>query len=1320
MTTPITRLERYRCTLLMLATVALLLGADISAASGATFTVTSTGDQADFSTADPRCDIDNTAANGDQCTLRAAIQQANATAGADTIAFAIPTSDLNYNATTGVFTITPAPVLPAISGPVTINGYTQLGASANTLAVGNNAVLLIELRGTSAGGSGLIITGGASTIRGLVINRFGSQFNDSGIFLQSDNNVIAGNFIGVNPAGTVELGNASGVRVVTGVNNLIGGTTPAARNVISANGPAQSSLGNVVVNKTFLGSDLPPTGTIIRGNYIGTNAAGTVAVHPQAFQSSMGVVVLDSRGTIIGGSDADDGSQDGNVGARNVISGNADGIRTDEIGTTYPADVTVQGNFIGVDATGNGALANFGDGIRFSPQRERSDNLITVGGTAAGAGNVISGNIGNGVLISNSNVVIQGNRIGTNLAGTLDLGNGSFGVQLTRGGSPPFPSVQFTIGGPTSAARNIISGNGGTGVRVNNLSGSTTVQGNFIGTQSDGASPLGNDFDGIEVNETATIGGTGAGEGNVIAHNGMNPQFGSTGAGVAVPTTTGVPIRGNSIFSNRGLGIDLSSNGLTPNDTGDGDTGANNHQNFPVITGASSAGGSATIQGTLNSTSGTTFRVEFFASPACDVPSGHGEGQTFLGFANVTTNGSGNAAISATLPVTVPGGQIVTSTATDPQGNTSEFSSCQTTPPPPPAGSLQFSAASYAVNENGGSVTITVTRTGGSTGAVSVTYATSNGTAAAGSDYTATSGTLTFADGETSKTFSVAVLDDALDEPDETVNLTLSSPAGGATLGTSTAVLTITDNDPAGFTITGRARDLNGTGIAGVTVALSGAQSATATTDAEGRYAFTALPGGGSHTVTPAKPRFTFTPPSASFGNLSANQTADFLGAPGFFTRYFAEGATGTFFDLSLALLNATAVPADVTLKFQKPDGTVLTQAMTLNPLARATVNPELIPGLEAADFSTVVEADVPVITDRTMRWDARGYGSHAETSIASPALTWYLAEGATISGFDLFYLIQNPNATAATVQVTYLLPAPTPPIVKTYSVGPNSRFNIWVNLADPVLDEAEVSAVLAVTNNVPVIVERAMYRPTGGLVFGAGHESAGVTTPATSWYLAEGATGSFFDLFILIANPNATDAAVEARYLLPDGTVLTKLYTVARNSRFNIWVDLEDARLADTAVSTTIASTNGVPLIVERAMWWPGPASNWQEGHNSPGALQTGTKWGLADGEVGGAFGTETYILIANTSTVGGSARVRLFFEDGTTAERTFTLNPSSRFNVAVGVDFPGALGKRFGTIVESLGATPAQIVVERAMYSNAIGVTWAAGTNVVGTRLQ
>jgi hypothetical protein len=274
-------------------------------------------------------------------------------------------------------------------------------------------------------------------------------------------------------------------------------------------------------------------------------------------------------------------------------------------------------------------------------------------------------------------------------------------------------------------------------------------------------------------------------------------------------------------------------------------------------------------------------------------------------------------------------------------------------------------------------------------------------------------------------------------------------------------------------------------------------------------------------------------------------------------------------------------------------------------------------------------------------------------------------------------------------------------------------------------LADTDVSAVITSADGTPIIVERAMYLSSLGRLFNAGHESAGITAPATRWLLAEGATGTYFDLFVLLANPNAQAARARVTYLLPDGTTYARAIEVPGNSRQSIWVDYDRPEgttglpLADTAVSTTVEVTNGVPIIVERAMWWPGPnASDWTEAHNSAGATAAGTAWALAEGEQSAT--TDTYVLIANTSPTAGAARVTLVFEDGTTAARQVALAPSSRTNVNVAVDFPEASGRRFSTIVESLGTAPAEIVVERAMYTSTGGVTWAAGTNALATRLR
>lgn len=644
--------------------------------------------------------------NDCQTSLREAILFANAHSNAlnpggvaDAITFNIPGS--------GVKTITPATALPTITDPVVIDGYSQPGASpnTNTTTLGSNAVLLIYLDMSSNPGFGLVVTAGPTTIRGLAIN----PTRDIGILLNpgSDGTKIEGNFIGTNAAGSAaatanSLANA--IEVFSG-NNVIGGTTAAARNVISGN---------------YRGMALRGSNNRMEGNLIGTNAAGTVAV-PNV-NSGVGVY---GTANVIGGTTS---------AARNVISGNGIyGVALDAGPPTTAANL-VEGNYIGVDVTGTAALPNGNTGVAVTS----SSMGNVIGGMAAGAGNVISGNgsttsfgLNQNVAVNGSGTLIQGNFIGTNAAGT---------------GAPTGLPAVVTIG--------------------------------------------------IVLGTSAVAGGTGASAGNVIAFN--------PGVGVLVndASVQGATILSNSIHSNGQLGIDLggfAGNGVTPNDTGDGDIGQNNLQNFPVITSVSSSGGNTTIQGTLNSTPTGTFRVEFFANAAAD-PSGFGEGQTYLGFKSVTTDGSGSATFTATTAadglLSIPVGQgFVTATATDAGGNTSEFSEGILGNNAPVA---QFSQASFSANENSGTAVITVTRTGDPAVPFTIDFTTSNGTAAAGADYTANSGTLSFGAGEMSKTFTVAILDDAAVEGDETVSLVLQNPTGGAVLGTPVmATLTIVDNDMA-------------------------------------------------------------------------------------------------------------------------------------------------------------------------------------------------------------------------------------------------------------------------------------------------------------------------------------------------------------------------------------------------------------------------------------------------------------------------------------------------------------------------------------------
>ncbi len=546
----------------------------------ATFTVTATDDGDDLS------------CNAAHCSLREAINAANASPGFDAIEFGIAAAaDAGCDTGTGVCTIQPVSNLPSITDPVVVDGYTQPGASPNTNTVesylGLNTVLKIEIDGSLLVGSptpiALVVRTVNTTVRGLVINRFTTFGIDVGELPLGGNNIVEGNFIGTDVTGTIALENRNGVRVGMG-NNRIGGTTPAARNLISGNTTSGMGLGDT-------------DGNLVQGNLIGTDVTGTVALGNISF----GVVLGCPAGTnnLVGGTAP---------GARNVISGNG----RDGVLLCLANGNRVEGNFIGTDVTGTMALGN-GQGVSIF-----IGNNNTVGGTASGAGNVISGN-GVGVNMSGGTTGnrVEGNFIGTDETGSLDVGNSSLGVHIRN-------SPSNTIGGMVPGARNIVAYNAEAGVAVRGAA------------------------------------------------------------------STGNSILSNAIFANvpatslAGLGIDLTPDnlvdGVTPNDPGDGDTGGNNLQNFPVVTASLTGGGIVAVEGTLNSTASATFRLEFFANSVMD-PTGHGEGETFVGATDVTTDAVGDVSFSVSFAAAVPAGQFISATATDPDGNTSEFSGVQETEP---------------------------------------------------------------------------------------------------------------------------------------------------------------------------------------------------------------------------------------------------------------------------------------------------------------------------------------------------------------------------------------------------------------------------------------------------------------------------------------------------------------------------------------------------------------------------------------------------------------------------------------------------------------
>jgi hypothetical protein len=430
--------------------------------------------------------------------------------------------------------------------------------------------------------------------------------------------------------------------------------------------------------------------------------------------------------------------------------------------------------------------------------------------------------------------------------------------------------------------------------------------------------------------------------------------------------------------------------------------------------------------------------------------------------------------------------------------------------------------------------------------------------------------------------------------------------------------------------------------------------------------------------------------------------------------RFLAEGATGSFFHTTIALANPSpTLAATAVLTLDKGDGTRVRRSIAIPAGRSAAVDLGAITGLETSDVSTTVESDRVLGIERSMTWGASGgavYGSHAETATPEPSPTWFLAEGSTVLGFDLFYLLQNPQATTTHATVNFLLPSGTT-ITKTYDLPPGSRTTIYVNQVEG-LDETDVSG--DITADAPIVVERSMYRSTASQPFALGSDSMGVTAPATSWFLAEGATGTFFDLYVLIANPGNTAATVRADYARPDGSVVTQTYNVGAHSRHSVYVDAIPG-LENTSVATRLTSMNAVPIVAERAMYWPGGFFDYYEGHSSAGSTTTALEWVVAGGESRGPAAAQTFVLIANTENRVGQATLTILpAPNGPAAGSPVvtSLPPNSRTTIPLDL----AAG-RFGVRVQSTGASPVQLVVESAVYRSADGVLWSAGSNALAT---
>jgi CSLREA domain-containing protein len=548
------------------------------------------------------------------CSLREAIQEANAAAGTKTITFSsgIAGQTINLAATYGMLIVS--------GSNITVDG-------------GSNAIT-ISGQNLAAGQNVFQIQGNSNTLRNLTVRdapQDGVQVGDFAGVGAGNNNVIEQlNLLDNGASGVYVYGSSDGGRSNTIQNNVIGAAWSATDCTAGqGNGADGIHVGQLANNTKIYTNRLvcngangiwlhglsgSPSGLDVTGNSIGTNGTADMG------NTWAGIRDEQATGTQI---------------ASNTISGNAQ----DGIALSGSSSVTLTNNYIGTNSAGTAALPNDFCGVWITDGAHHN----MVGGFAAGERNVISGNGWSGVCLDSDATqnTVEGNRIGVNASGTAAIPNTLAGVAV-------FSNNNY-IGTSAAGVVQIISGNTREGVYVQSSSGNFVGQTNEIGVASDLSTPLGNGLQGVMLNGASNT----RVYATTIAYNG--------GAGVAV---TGASATGNRIEpvivrSNRGLPIDLGNDGPTANDTGDGDSGPNGLLNYPVITGASGSNISGTVCNNC-----TVLIYQAFSNPAA--AGGGGQYPT-----SVTANASG--AWNATLT----GGRTaasVTLRARDASNNTSEMS----------------------------------------------------------------------------------------------------------------------------------------------------------------------------------------------------------------------------------------------------------------------------------------------------------------------------------------------------------------------------------------------------------------------------------------------------------------------------------------------------------------------------------------------------------------------------------------------------------------------------------------------------------------------
>lgn len=548
-------------------------------------------------------------------SLRYALTMCAASAGPHTIQFNIPTSDAGYNTQTGVWVIAPQSTFSIITrSNITIDGSTQTTNQGNTNQLGPEIVI----DGGGTGDYGFRFMNAANiSLKGLNIRGFtkGAQFYNA------PHSTVSACYIGVNETADSIISNDIGLEFISGSDScLIGGSSPADRNIISGN----QHIGIRLLDVKYC---------TVSANYIGTNREGTMALPNYDGMSMEGAVQFCTIGGLT-------------EGERNLISGNTDyGLPLFGVGAT--ANIVI-GNYIGTDATASYAIGNT-YGVLFDDGSFGN----RVGGHSDAERNIISGNVGYGVFFYNNGTnsnILRNNYIGTDCTGLHAIPN-TAGIIID--------GISYS----NIMDSNIISGNLQSGIGINITgSDSNIIVRNLIGVNAIGQ-PLPNGLDGIRISQgpkATRIGGTPA-EANIIANNG------ACGVYITNETCTENLISCNSFYNNGSLAIDLFQPGVTLNDDGDIDNGANRLLNFPEITSVTSSDGILLVSGSLDTPSPSSVEIQLYVAAVDN--SAYGEGQTYL--ESLYPNADGYWSVSLS---NVPPESYFTALSIDQDGNTSEFS----------------------------------------------------------------------------------------------------------------------------------------------------------------------------------------------------------------------------------------------------------------------------------------------------------------------------------------------------------------------------------------------------------------------------------------------------------------------------------------------------------------------------------------------------------------------------------------------------------------------------------------------------------------------